>query len=774
MSLNEAYVEVSPSNAYKFTNASTNDVVLYASAESQQILMGTKCNVNAGISLTQSNITFTVQGNSNTGNAITFNTANSNQVMTILGGGNIGINNSNPAYTLDVIGTVNANAVLVNGSNLTASGGGSAGFWSSNSSNMFTYSNVGVGTSNPQKILHVSGDVQFDSNIYLANQISAQGLKFTKNLTGAAASISTIVSSVPGYTWNSNVTIAAYASNNNIVFKNGSAEVMRCQSNFLGIGTSNPTAMLTMGGASNSMAGPHVQVYTNADSNPVFQQLNLGHNNVAMSFDMYYNGSNWISTSTSNNYTIYKNAGQLRVNWASNAAVGSNIATNPGICLNSNGFVGIGTLNPTYNMDVNGTGKFYVNSNLGVSISNVNPVVSFGSSNGGNKCFLNVSEYRVAAGSNWATSSTRVQKVVDTNNMGYIGFGESNDACVSFGTSNTEVMRVTGTGNVGIGMSSTSYKLDVSGTGRFYVTSNLGVSISNINPVVSFGSSNGGNKCFLNVSEYRIAAGSNWATSSTRVQKVVDTTNMGYIGFGEGGDACVSFGSSNTEVMRVTGTGNVGIGVSSTSYKFDVNGTGHIGNGLTMDSNTLTFANTSFATPAVGVSGGTGDRVVLMKGGASAYPNSIGVDNASNMWSSTVAGASNMWYQGGVAVMSVTATELLVKGDVAGYASICDQRLKDNVTDLGNNLQRVCDLRPVEFTWNDKCTMESQIGKRDIGFIAQEVESVVPEATVDRTMFGTSIKTIRYERLIPILVGAIQDLKAELDELKLKVQSSSL
>jgi hypothetical protein len=78
---------------------------------------------------------------------------------------NVGIGKSNPSYTLDVNGTINATSVLVNGSAITASGG-SAGFWSSNSSNMFTYCNVGIGTSNPSYPLHVVGSIFSTADVF--------------------------------------------------------------------------------------------------------------------------------------------------------------------------------------------------------------------------------------------------------------------------------------------------------------------------------------------------------------------------------------------------------------------------------------------------------------------------------------------------------------------------------------------------------------------------------------------------------------------------------
>lgn len=70
-------------------------------------------------------------------------------------------------------------------------------------------------------------------------------------------------------------------------------------------------AMFAMDGANNDTDGPHVQYTTASDDYPIFQQLNWGHDNISLNFDMYYDGS-WRSSDAGSNYQIYKYVDEFR------------------------------------------------------------------------------------------------------------------------------------------------------------------------------------------------------------------------------------------------------------------------------------------------------------------------------------------------------------------------------------------------------------------------------------------------------------------------------
>ena len=88
-----------------------------------------------------------------------------------------------------------------------------------------------------------------------------------------------------------------------------------------------------------------------------------------------------------------------------------------------------------------------------------------------------------------------------------------------------------------------------------------------------------------------------------------------------------------------------------------------------------------------------------------------------------------------------------------------DATLKKDVKTIENALEKVLDLRGVEFTMKNT-------GVRTIGFIAQEVKEVVPEVV---SVSEKGIHAVAYGNIVGLLVEAIKDLKNEIEQLKAKV-----
>lgn len=71
---------------------------------------------------------------------------------------------------------------------------------------------------------------------------------------------------------------------------------------------------------------------------------------------------------------------------------------------------------------------------------------------------------RDVSGSGWSNAYHKIGRLVDSSEMGNIKFGRNNSDLITFSEGSTEYMRIGGDGNLGIGLTNPSYKLQVSGT----------------------------------------------------------------------------------------------------------------------------------------------------------------------------------------------------------------------------------------------------------------------------------------------------------------------
>ena len=205
------------------------------------------------------------------------------------------------------------------------------------------------------------------------------------------------------------------------------------------------------------------------------------------------------------------------------------------------------------------------------------------------------------------------------------------------------------------------------------------------------------------------------------------------------------------ERMRIDSSGDVLIGTSATSYLNAANRqVCHVNGGT--DGAILALTGTASGSSP----GSTGDFYI--QSGASGSTNTSLVTRSN--------GYMNFYTNNTERMRLETDGDLHVDGDVIAYSTtISDQRLKGNVETIKDALNKVTDLRGVTYTWN----AGSRTGKSDMGVIAQEVESIIPEIVHDKEMAlmdGETYKTVDYEKLTALLIEAVKELKAEVDVLK--------
>jgi hypothetical protein len=247
-------------------------------------------------------------------------------------------------------------------------------------------------------------------------------------------------------------------------------------------------------------------------------------------------------------------------------------------------------------------------------------------------------------------------------------------------------------GNVGIGTTSpTNGKLEVQQSGT---TAALWVQT-------------GGTTGSYTIADFR--TGTNLSAFSIKGNGDLYAANNAAFFFGSaaatylaGGDTSMSFAVNNSERMRITSGGNVGIGgTPASNFRFYVKG----------------------------------------------------VDATNSNFGIVVADSNNV-------------TNLYVMNDGTGYLRASswifgsDLRMKENISNLENGMDLILKMKPKHFDYING-------SKNNIGFIAQEIQEIIPQA-VSIVDSNTGMLGLKTDFLVPMLVKAVQELKAELDTLKNK------
>jgi hypothetical protein len=132
----------------------------------------------------------------------------------------------------------------------------------------------------------------------------------------------------------------------------------------------------------------------------------------------------------------------------------------------------------------------------------------------------------------------------------------------------------------------------------------------------------------------------------------------------------------------------------------------------------------------------------------------------------TADGAINLYFNNSNKLQTTTtgvaiSGELTVTGDITAFYT-SDQRLKENIVPIVNPLAKVLSISGNTYDWVQGSGKEGS----DVGVIAQELLDVLPEAVTTRE---TGYLAVRYEKIIPLLIEAIKDLSAKVEDLQQKL-----
>ena len=207
--------------------------------------------------------------------------------------------------------------------------------------------------------------------------------------------------------------------------------------------------------------------------------------------------------------------------------------------------------------------------------------------------------------------------------------------------------------------------------------------------------------------------------------------------------------TSGTNAIRILNNGYVGINQSTPLRGFHVSADAYI-------------------TGSVGIGENDLQRKFNLYDGTDTWTRTrCGASTAD--WIHGIAGSDHTykWYNqssnGGVGYKMALATSgtLTVSADVVAYGSPSDIRLKENIKPIESALDKVSKLQGVTFDWKKSDSILDI--KEDIGFIAQDVQKVIPELVRESE---DGMLSMRHQGIAPILLEAIKELKAEIEELK--------
>lgn len=326
-------------------------------------------------------------------------------------------------------------------------------------------------------------------------------------------------------------------------------------------------------------------------------------------------------------------------------------------------------------------------------------------------------------------------------------------------TTDVERMRVTHDGNVGIGTSAPTVKLEV----QTSATQSLGV----------------GNGAPTEWGLGMLKSGV--LRSSLFFDETVIPNNMYMKTYGA---YPIQFLTNNNQRMIINAAGDVGIGTVSPIVKLHV----LAGDIAAQSASTLQYA-------ALGQDGcielyrDISSPISPNHNGYIDFKHNFADDNRFRItWNNTLnVGGGGLEFLSGTGPFPVTNTSRMVilnngrvgigttaptvalhiVGDVCwtGTAAACsDVRYKKDITQLTSSLENVMQLKGVNYYWKTEEFPDQKFPTtKQLGFIAQDIEKFYPEVVLTD---DNGYKSVDYSRLTPILVEAIKELKTKIDTLE--------
>ena len=699
-------------------------------------------------------------------------------------GQKIGVANTSPAFSLDVAGDINFTGTFYKNGNVYSG----SEIWATNSSSVFyTAGNVGLGTSSPSHQLDVVGGIRSSAGLTTTTLVSTSvtsGSVSSTNLVGTNATIAS------GLFTNANVTTGTVGT---LISTNAN------------VTTGTVGTLVSSTGTVGTLVSSNANVTTGTVGTLVSSNANV----TTATIGSFVAGSGTIGGHLVPSTNIVHDLGSSSLRWRDLYLSGNTIH--------------LGEKQLSLTGDVFQMEKISITSSIDASsITSASLLVSGGAGISG-KLRVGGTSHLTSIEATSSTITNMISSTASVT-TGTVGTLVSSNANVSTGTVgtllNTNAVSTnisSGTLNLSTGLTSASAQITnvVSTTisaGTLVGTTFTGANMSLSGDLVIGGTLTTVNITTTNVVDTHITSGNINVTSLATILNANVTTLTS--GTARITTSLMALGNSNTlGNIYTTNNGSVGIGTTSPVARMNVIGTasgtngtvlisggdewGHglhvasddsfkrlgfnnngiIGNIFAFNYATLTPQNLILQYPGgnVGICTTSPSHTLDVNGGLC----STNFTTTNALITNVTVGTLNLTTMNSISSTNIVTTvltagsirtsdislngNLVATGDITAFGSLSDRRLKTNIVDIGSEsaLNIVRSLRPVTFDWKSDIFNESKRGSCDVGFIAQEVEEIIPQAVAEYQEMnsGTFYKNIKHERLIPYLVGAIQKLE---------------